>query len=449
MAATDGGKSLLTRLLAIEGDDDFEAALAALGPENAHRVSRDWLTLRRAAQQPPGDADIWLMMAGRGFGKTRAGAEWVREIAETVEGARIALVGATIDDVRRVMVEGSSGLQAIGDPEFRPTFYPARRLLKWKATGACAILYSAEVPGSLRGPEHHAAWGDEFAKWARPEDALANLRMGLRLGDRPKLLLTTTPRPSRLLSSLLEDPAVTVTRGSTFENSALPQSFMDAMRRDYGGTARGRQELEGELLSELEGALWSRAAIENLRVRAAPALRRVVIGVDPPAGGKGADAALCGIVVAGLGKVAGRDGRDVGYVLADLSVAGHSPEGWARAVAEAARVWDADRVVAEVNNGGDMVEAVLHGVARGLPVRAVRASRGKVARAEPVAALYEHGQVHHVGAFADMEDQMCGLLYGGDYAGPGLSPDRADALVWALTDLMLGPEGPRPSVRVL
>lgn len=427
----------------------MSAVLRRLSAADHEALVADWRSWARTSQLWPqgesGDAAaIWLMLAGRGFGKTRAGAEWVREIAETVPGARIALVGATIDEVRRVMVEGSSGLQAIGAPAFRPTFYPARRLLKWDATGAVAILYSAEVPDGLRGPEHHAAWGDEFAKWARPEETLANLRMGLRLGAAPKLLLTTTPKPSRLLTKLIEDPAVVVTRGSTFDNRALPAAFTAAMQRDYGGTRRGRQELDGELLSDLEGALWRRDLLERARVTAVPVdLRRTVVGVDPPAGGESADAALCGIVVVGLGM------DDRGYVLADASVGGVSPEGWARAVADASAAYEADKVIAEVNNGGDMVTSVLRGVARGLPVKAVRASRGKVARAEPVSALYDTDRIRHVGAFPELEDELCGLIAGGRYAGPGASPDRADALVWALTELMLGETARVPGVRTL
>ncbi|MBV7255217.1 DNA-packaging protein [Pacificimonas sp. WHA3] len=421
-----------------------------LRPEVRDHLLTSWPSWARRGQLWPDEVKtIWLMLAGRGFGKTRAGAEWVRNVAETVFGARIALVGATAADVRSVMIEGASGLMALGDPRFRPTFYPSRGELKWSQTGAVAKVYTAEAPDGLRGPEHHAAWGDEFAKWAQPEETLANLRMGLRLGDEPRLLLTTTPKPSRLLAALVEDPAVVITRGSTFENHALPDGFIAAMQRDYGGTQRGRQELEGELLSEQEGALWTRAMLEALRVRQGSAeLRRVVVGVDPPAGGAGPEAAMCGIVVVGLAS-AGRDGRDRAYVLADMSIGGQSPEGWARQVVLAAERWAADRVIAEVNNGGDMVTAVLRGVAPHLPVRPVRASRGKVARAEPVAALYEAGQVHHVGAMPELEDQMCGLLMGGDYAGPGGSPDRADALVWALTELMLGAKSGVPKVHAL
>ncbi|MEE4350425.1 MAG: terminase family protein [Pacificimonas sp.] len=400
-----------------------------------------WALRARGRQVwPEGDAHIWLMLAGRGFGKTRAGAEWVRTIAETVVDARIALVAATLDEARRVMVEGESGLLNIGDPEFRPRYYPARRLLKWPATGACAILYSAETPDGLRGPEHHAAWGDELAKWGEGEAALANLRMGLRLGTRPRLLLTTTPKPVPVLKALLGDPEVAVTRGSTRENLALPDSFQRQMQRAYGGTRLGRQELDGELIEDLPGGLWTRAGLERCRVRAAPEdLARVVVGVDPPAGGPDG---VCGIVAAGLAA----DGR--AYVLGDRSVAATSDR-WARVVAETAEAFAADRVVAEKNNGGDMVRTVLRAGGLGLEPKLVHASRGKAARAEPVAGYYDAGRVHHVGALPDLEDQLCGLICGGGYEGPGVSPDRADALVWALTELLIKEHGGVPRVRMV
>ena len=426
------------------------AVLAGLSAEDAADLLHDWEFMARAEQLPPppvatGDVPIWLMLAGRGFGKTRAGAEWVRTIAETVRGARIALVGSTVDEVRRVMVEGASGLLNLGAPEMRPDFFPARRLLRWKETGAAAILYSAEVPDSLRGPEHHAAWGDELAKWPNGEQTLSNLRMGLRLGSHPRLLLTTTPKPSPLLKRLLDDPDVAVTRGATADNRlALPASFLRAMERAYGGTALGRQELGGELIEDVEGALWTRALLERCRVASAPpreAMRRVVLGVDPPAGGRGAASAKCGLVLAALGA------DDKAYVLADLTVPG-GPELWAATVAAAQQVYEVDLVVAEVNNGGDMVGSVLAAAGVTAAPKLVRASRGKSARAEPVATLYGSGKVHHVGTMPELEDELCGLMQGGGYEGPGHSPDRADALVWALTELMLG-RPVRPQIRKL
>ena len=296
----------------------------------------------------------------------------------------------------------------------------------------------------MRGPQHHLAWADEIGKWAQGLATWHNLKLGLRLGAAPRAVATTTPRPGRLLKQLLVPASdVVVTYGSTRANRAhLPDGFVAAMRAAHGGTRFGRQELEGELIEEQDGALWTRAMLEACRVRIAGPAVRVVVGVDPPASaGSGADA--CGIVVAALGL----DG--CGEVLEDASVQGARPEGWARAVSAAAVRHRADRVVAEANNGGAMVESVLRAADYDLPVRLVHASHGKVARAEPVAALYERGRVRHVGAFPELEDELCGFVSGGGYEGPGRSPDRADALVWALTELMLGGPKPVPGLRML
>lgn len=415
-----------------------ERVLAGLNGAAAEALAHDWGWLARPEQlAPDGDWRVWLMMAGRGFGKTRAGAEWVRSIAESDPSARIALVGATLGEVRSVMVEGASGLLSIAPWWNRPVFSPALRKLIWR-NGAVATLFGAAEPESLRGPQFSHGWADEIAKWAGGEAAWDNLMMGMRLGVAPRVLATTTPRPVPLVRGLLERGDVVVTRGRTADNAAhLADGFIAAMERSYGGTRLGRQELDGELIEEVEGALWNRDLLERCRVvhvrgGGVVGLSRVVVAVDPPASAHG-DA--CGIVVAGLGQ----DGR--AYVIADASVEGATPEGWARAVAASALVHGADRVVAEANNGGAMVESVLRAAVAGLPVRLVHASRGKVARAEPVAALYEAGRVAHRGAFPALEDQMCGMMLGGGYAGPGRSPDRADALVWALTELMLGKRG--------
>jgi phage terminase large subunit-like protein len=397
-------------------------------------LKRYWGVWASEGQLPPeGNWHSWLVMAGRGFGKTRAGAEWVRMIAESDPTARIALVAASLGEARRIMVEGESGLLAIAPPKTRPTFEPSRRLLTWPK-GGTATLYSAGEPDSLRGPQHSHAWCDEIAKWdqsgGRAESAWDNLLLGLRLGNWPRAVATTTPRAVPLLRRLLGDPAVAVTRGKTFDNKDnLPPGFVGSIKRQYGGTALGRQELEGELLLDLEGALWSRSLIEQCRGEAPAALARIVVGVDPPASAKGDE---CGIVVCGL------DEAGIGHVLADCSLARPSPESWARRVAQAARQWGADRVVAEANQGGAMVKAVLHAADCALPVKLVHASRGKAARSEPVAALYEAGRVRHAGMFGRLEDQLCGLMAGSGYEGPGRSPDRADALVWGLTELMLG-----------
>ncbi|TGX54751.1 ATP-binding protein [Sphingomonas gei] len=384
--------------------------------------------------EPAGMPLVWLIMAGRGFGKTRAGAEWLSAMARCNPDGRFALVGATRDDVRRVMVEGPSGLLAVARANEDPVWRSAAGELRF-ASGAVAYAFSAESAEALRGPEHHAAWCDEVGKWGRRGMAAwDNLMFGLRKGERPRVLVTTTPRATALVRRVekLASASDAVVRGRTRDNVHLPESFVAAMLEAYAGTRLGRQELDGELLEDVAGALWTRRLIERARVGVAPELERVVVGVDPPAS---ADGDACGIVAVGLG----RDGR--GYVLEDATIAGASPEGWARAVAVCAARCGADRVVAEKNQGGDMVASVLRSADSRLPVRLVHASRGKSARAEPVAMLYEAGKVRHAGVFAALEDELCGLQVGGGYEGPGRSPDRADALVWAMTELMLSKRG--------
>jgi len=388
------------------------------------------------------DWRIWVILAGRGFGKTRAGAEWVSQVARDNPGARIALVGATIDDVRRVMIEGESGLLAVARDDEAPVWRAGLGELRF-GNGALASAYSAEAPEGLRGPEHHVAWCDEIAKWRNGNATWDNLMMGMRLGTLPRIVVTTTPRPVALLRRILALPGVVRSQGRTVDNMHLPASFVEAVTASYAGTRLGRQELDGELIEDVAGALWTRALVEAQRVAVAPEVTRVVVGVDPPAGSvSGGPGDACGIVAVALGV----DG--FGYVLEDASVSGASPEGWARAVADCADRHKADRVIAEANQGGKMVESVLVGADRAMPIRLVHATQGKVARAEPVAALYERGRAWHVGAFPELEDELCGLIAGGGYEGPGRSPDRADALVWAMTELMLGPVR-RVSVRVL
>lgn len=402
----------------------------------------DWKIWGRPSQFAPvsnprtsdGSWKTWLAMAGRGFGKTRLGSEWIRQIAcgETPEApgsaTRIALIGETARDVRKVMVEGDSGILAVHPPAFRPEWQPSTRTLMWP-NGCIGATYNATEPDELRGPQFDAAWCDELAKWAYATETWDQLQFGLRLGDDPRQLVTTTPRPIPIIRQILNDPTTVVTRGSTLANRGnLAPSFLTHVTERYAGTRLGRQELEGELIEDIEGALWSRAMLEACRVREAPALSRIVVAVDPSgtSGGGGDDV---GIIVAGVCE------KGVGYVIADHSC-NLSPAGWAERVASAYHQFNADRVVAEVNYGGAMVEAVIRSVDPSIPYRAVTASRGKVARAEPIAALYEQKRVSHVGAFSDLEDQMCGMIVGGAYEGPGRSPDRADALVWALTDLM-------------
>lgn len=419
---------------------DAAAILGRWKPKDFARHYQSWDFWRRADQYPPpGDWHVWLVMAGRGYGKTRMGAEWVHEKASMHGGARIALVGASQMEVRQIMVEGESGL--LGLPGAKGLVWePSLRRVTWP-NGAQAAAYSAAEPDSLRGAQHHFAWADEIAKWPSGVAAWDNLMLGMRLGTRPQIMATTTPRPVPLVRRLAADPATAITTGSTDDNAAnLPPDFRRAVRAAYHGTRLGRQELDGELIEDLPGALWSRELLEKCRVRALPKLKRVVVGVDPPVT-SGGDA--CGIIAAGLGI----DGQ--AYVLADDSVSGQSPEGWARAVCAAAEHWRADRVIAEGNQGGEMVESILRAVNRSLPIRRVHASRAKTARAEPVAALYECGRVHHAGVFLALEDELCGLIAGGGYAGPGRSPDRADALVWALTELLLGRAAAGPRVRVV
>ena len=394
---------------------------------------------------PAGDWRVWLAMAGRGFGKTRAGAEWVWARARAHPGARIALVGGSREEVARVMVEGPSGLLACARTGEAPLWVPSRGLFLFPS-GAQGFAYSAAAAETLRGPEHDFAWCDELAKWRDGEAAWDNLLLGLRRGERPRAVVTTTPRPTALVRRILADPGCVRSGGRTRDNAHLAADYQAAVTGLYEGTRIGRQELEGELIEDCEGALWTRGLIEASRgglgtvTGNCPPLRRIVVGVDPPASAHG-DA--CGIVVCGV------DAEGIGWVLADASAAGLSPEGWARAVARAAEAWGAHRVVAEKNNGGAMVESVLRGAAAQLPVRLVHASEGKAARAEPVAALFERGKARLAGAFPALEDEMCGITIGGGYEGPGRSPDRADAMVWALTELMLGAQRAEPRLRFL
>ena len=402
------------------------------------RLRHYWQLWAHEGQLPPEQPwTVWLIKAGRGFGKTRAGAEWVRAVAEADPAARIALVAASLPEARNVMVEGASGLLAIAPRGKRPKFEPSRRRLVWPS-GAQAMLYSAGEPESLRGPQHSHVWCDELAKWintgGRAEAAWDNLQLGLRLGDLPCVVVTTTPRAVPLLQRLLNDDEVATTQGSTYVNKAnLARGFIRSVQKQYGQTSLGRQELNGELIEDVEGALWTRAMLEVAREASATSPPvRVVVAVDPPASATG-DA--CGIVVCALGE----DG--IARVLADCSVEKASPERWARAVAGAAKAWSAERVVAEANQGGAMVASVLRAAEISLPLKLVHAARGKVARAEPVAALYEAGRVRHAGIFPQLEDELCGLIAGGRYEGPGRSPDRADALVWGLSELLLGKSG--------
>ncbi len=383
-------------------------------------------------QRPPNDPwSAWLFLGGRGAGKTYAGASWVVDLIR--RPLSIALVGPTFHDVREVMIEGPSGLVALSPLDDRPRWEATRKRLVWNS-GAVAYAFSAEDPDSLRGPQFHAAWADEFCAWPKPAETLAMLRFGLRLGEDPRLVVTTTPRPIRALKTLIAEPGVAVTRAGTAANADnLAPAFLSTLEALYGGTRLAAQELDGVIVED-EGGLFRAEDLARCRGAAPLAFDRVVVAVDPPATTTG-DA--CGIVVVGK-----RDGR--AFVLADRSAKGLSPNGWARRAVAAAREFGAHALVAEANQGGDMVRAVLVQADPPCAVKLVRASLGKRARAEPVAALYEQGRVVHCGAFPALEEELMALGTG----DLGHSPDRADALVWAVSELMLG-VGRAPRLRAL
>lgn len=418
-----------------------QAILADLTDDELEALEYDWRFWARKEQiAPDGDWLTWVINAGRGFGKTRAGAEWVKEQVDAGR-QRIALIGETYKDLVEVMCFGDSGLASVFPDHQKPKIVANPGVQITFHTGAIALGYNATQPAQLRGPQFDAAWCDELAKWRYARETWDMLQFGLRLGDRPQALVTTTPRPITVLKEIMADDATVITHGSTFDNAGnLAASFLKQIRNRYEGTRLGRQELNAEILDDLPGALWTRAMIEEHRKREAPEMRRVIVAVDP-SGTSGADddGDSIGIVVAGLGV----DGR--AYVLADRTCK-LSPDGWGRRAVEAYHEFNADRIVAERNFGGAMVEHVIRTVDKSASYKEVTASRGKVARAEPVAALYEQGRVSHIGGLPDLEDQMCQIGPDG-YIGEG-SPDRADALVWALTELMLKTQL-EPRVRAL
>ncbi len=417
--------------------ETIDELIARLSVRSREELLKGWPLWARDDQLPPdGDWSTWLVLGGRGAGKTRAGAEWVRGVAlglapfSSAPARMIALVGETLADVREVMIEGVSGLLRIHARDERPSWEPTRRRLVWP-NGAVAQAFSADDPEQLRGPQFEAAWADELCKWRRADAAYDMLQFGLRLGANPRQVITTTPRPMALLKKILADPATAVSRAATNENAYnLAPAFLDRVHKIYGGTRLGRQELQGELIEDRAGALFPRALIERSRVVEAPVLARIVVAIDPPASSReGADA--CGLVAAGLGA----DERV--YVLADESASGLSPLEWASRAVSLYRRLEADRIVVEVNQGGEMARAVIAEVDASVPVSEVRANRSKHLRAEPVAALYEQGRVSHVGAFAALEDEMA--EFSADGLSSGRSPDRLDALVWAVTALVLAP----------
>lgn len=416
----------------------------------------DWPMWARKDQLPPVSAPngeawtVWLVLGGRGAGKTRTGAEWVRGLVDgrapfsNKPVGRIALIGETHDDVREVMIEGVSGLMSVHPRHARPLWQPTRKRIEW-SNGAVAQVFSAEDPESLRGPQFEAAWLDEVGKWRQAEAVFDMLQFGLRLGDHPRQTVTTTPRPTPLLRRLIEAPLTAISRAKTKDNAFhLAPAFLDAIVDRYAGTRLGRQELDGEMIAERANALWSREQLDHLRHRGPlPDFARIVVAVDPPASsGKNSDA--CGIVAAGLND----DGTII--IIEDGSLEQASPSSWAeRALALYHRL-EADHIVVETNQGGEMVEAVLKSSDPDVSIIPVRATRGKFLRAEPVAHLYEKGRVLHAGAFPLLEDELCD--YGPTEKGFGLSsgrsPDRMDALVWAVTALTLSSHR-RPRVRTL
>lgn len=423
--------------LACEPEEQQQQILEMLTDEQCAELLFDWQFLARPDQLPPaGDWRTWFIRTGRGWGKTRTAAEWVRDQVANHGRRRIALVAATAADARDVMVEGQSGLLSCYPDAERPLYEPSKRRITWP-NGAIATTYSADEPERLRGPQHDAAWADELAAWKRAREAWDMLMFGLRLGANPQTVVTTTPKPLSLLREIEESPETVTTTGSTYANAAnLAPVFLSKILRRYKGTRLGRQEIEGERLDDIPGALWSRQMIEDARVSVLPPLKRVVVAVDP-AVTSGEDSDDTGIIVGGLSY----DGHV--YVLDDATC--HtSPDAWARTVVAAYARHQADRIVGEVNNGGELVETVLRTVDASIPYTAVHASRGKRVRAEPVAALYEQGRVHHVGEFVELEDQLvCWVPDAAD------SPDRLDALVWMVTELVVEVrEEPRAVARV-
>ena len=416
--------------IALLPESERDRALSELAPTDTdlRALEYTWEFWARPKQlPPPGDWHIWLNRSGRGAGKTRTGAEWVIYRAQHGPFKPIALVGQTKADVRDTMIEvGESSILKCSPPWFTPRYEPSKRRLSWP-NGVVATVFSGDEPDQLRGPQHATAWVDELAKFRYPTETWDMLMLGLRLSDDPRAIVTTTPRPIKVIRDLLADPNTVDVVGSTYENmSNLSPVFINQVIRKYEGTRLGQQELYGALLDDVPGALWKRSTLEEHRRREHPDLVRVVVAVDP-AVSSGEESNEHGIIVAGI------DRMRHGWVLEDCTLRG-SPGEWARQAVGAYHRWQADCIIAENNQGGDMVRYTLETIDRTAPVKMVHASRGKMTRAEPISALYEKGEVHHVGMFADLEDQLCTWVPGED------SPDRLDALVWAMTDLLIGDE---------
>jgi phage terminase large subunit-like protein len=412
--------------------------LAELGEDGAEALLYKWEFWGRPEQlPPPGDWNTWLVLAGRGFGKTRIATEWVRSIVcgdtPLAKGtcSRIAIVGETTSDCRDVLVEGVSGILAVHPKDFRPLYEPSKRRLTWP-NGAVATLFNATEPDQLRGPQHDAAICDELAKWQFLEETWDMLQFGLRLGDHPRQVITTTPRPLPKIKEIMNDPGTVVTRGSTFDNRLnLPPKFIKTIAERYEGTRLGRQELYGEICDDVPGALWTRAMLDGCKLGKRdelPAMTRVIVAIDPAnkASADKDDTAETGIVAVGIGT----DGK--GYLIHDASCR-LNPEGWSRTALAVYDRFDADAIVAEVNQGGDMVESVIKSQRRDVKVIKVRASRGKVTRAEPISALYAQDKIRHIGSFPVLEDQM--VLFTPFGIVGNSTADRVDALVWGFSEL--------------
>lgn len=402
--------------------------LNSLSQEEAEELLYDWEVWARPKQlEPPGDWLTWLILTGRGWGKTRTGSEWV--IGKAKKGAKhIALIGQTKADVRDTMIElGPASIMKISHPRFMPEYEPSKRRLVWP-NDCIGTIYSGDEPGQVRGPSHDFAWIDELAKFQYPDDIWSNLMFGLREGEDMRILVTTTPRPIKIIKNLVKDKNTIPIRGSTYENKDnLPKKYFDYVIAPYVGTRLGQQEIEGKILEDNPNALWTRKMIEDNRVNKHPTLIRIVIGVDPKVSDT-EESAEAGIIAAGI------DNNGHGYILSDDTTKG-SPDHWGNAVVTSYYKNRADRMIGEVNQGGDMVEYVIRSVDKNVSYKSVRATKGKYIRAEPVSALYEQGKIHHVGNFPDLEDQLCEWVPGEK------SPDRMDAEVWAITELMLAGEG--------
>jgi phage terminase large subunit-like protein len=395
----------------------MKTSLNSIHDHEWQKMAYEWSFWARPNQLPPlGDWQIWLILAGRGFGKTRTGAEWVRRLVENNGASRIALIGPTFESTRMVMVEGESGLLNICPPSNKPTWYSSKGELHWPS-GAKAMIYSADEPDRLRGPQHDALWADELAAW-RYEEAFDMAMLGLRLGKNPQAVITTTPKPIPLLKRIMENQGTVITKGTTYENKEnLPQTFIHQIIQKYEGTTLGAQELYAEMLWDQNGALWNRSLIEETRVLEAPDdFERIVIAIDPAVTNH-ENSDETGILV-----VAQKE--DHIYILEDAS-GRYKPDAWAQKAVDLYNNYKATFIVAEVNQGGDLVERMLRLKDLNIPFKAVRATRNKRTRAEPIAALYEQKRVHHVGFLKELENQMCSSF-------SKKSPDRVDAMVWGI-----------------